>query len=190
MMLHIPHDASFDAKKFLIYNIIVALLVPLISVFTSAGTYIIGLILGVLAIIGLVVFLFFTAGPLIAVIVLGIVFLIFGGTLAGLNVIFEGMEATVAFLTNAIPSVICLFLGIAMLGNAKIFKNKQTVVLAYVTAAAYLVSIILYIYSGFQMAFDGVQGAGSNDTYLYGMVAAMGCRILYTAFGYKEKKEG
>ena len=187
--MHIPQDASFDAKKFLTYNIIVALLVPLISVFTSAGTYIIGLILGVLAIIGLVVFLFFTAGPLIAVIVLGIIALIFGGGFAALDAIFGGMEATVAFLSMAIPSVICLFLGIAMLSNAKMFKNKQTVVLAYVTAAAYLVSIILYLYSGFQMAFDGVEGVGSNDTYLYGMGAAMGSRILYTAFGYKEKKE-
>ena len=184
--IHLPDESQMEPKKFLLYNIAVMLLVPILAVFITAGAYVVGLVLGIIVLVALVILLFMFAGPIAAILVLVLVALLFGGGAAAINAIGNGMETVVSFIAMAIPAVLCLSFGIAMLRNAKGFTEKRTVVFAYITAAAYLVAIIFFIVSAVMMSSDGESGIGMNVAYQFGMMIPSIARLFYTIFGYKE----
>ena len=188
MGLHLPEESRLQPKSFLIYNIVILVLIPFISVFMTAGTYIVGLVLGIILAIAIVIVLFIYAGPIIAVIVLLLFALLLGGGSAAVNAVGNSIETIAAFISMSIPAILCLILGVAMIKNAQGFEEKRTRTFAYITAIAYGVAIILFIVSAVQMVSDGENGIGDTSFYRFGMLIPSIARLFYTIFGYKELK--
>ncbi|MCR4880268.1 MAG: hypothetical protein K5906_04870 [Bacilli bacterium] len=187
MAFQLPDDTEFEPKKFLIYNIVILIMIPIISVFISSGAYVVGLILGILAAIALVILLFIYAGPVVAIIVLVLIAAIAGGFGAALNAAGNTIEVVASIIAMSIPAVLCVLFGIQMLKSAQAYSQKRVVVSAYITAAAYAVAVIMFIVSAIMIATDGESGIGANNPYVYGMMVPSIARLVYTILAYKEK---
>ncbi|MCR4880162.1 MAG: hypothetical protein K5906_04330 [Bacilli bacterium] len=187
MSFELPDDTQFEPKKFLIFNIAIIVIIPVISVFITAGAYIVGLVLGILAAIALVILLFVYGGPVVAIIALVLIGALAGGLGAAINAAGNTIEKVAAIIAMAIPTVICFLLGIQMLKSAGAYSEKRVVVSAYITAATYLAAIIMFIVSAVIVATSKESGIGSNNPYLIGMIIPSIARLVYTIFAYKEK---
>ena len=187
MTLKLPDEAELEPKKFLLFNILIMVLVPVLAVFITTGAYVVGLVLGIIVVVGLLILLFIYAGPIVALIALVIFIALCGGGAAAFNATLEGMERVVSFIAMAIPAVMCLILGIGMIKNARSFSERRVVVAAYITFAVYMIAIIVFIISAVMIASDDKSGEISYNTlYGFGMIAPSVARLFYTIFGYKE----
>lgn len=182
----LPNESEMPPKKFLLYNIFLILLIPIMSVFVTAGAYVVGLVLGIIIAVALVIVLFMYAGPIVAIIALVLFALLLGGGSAALNAVGDGIETVAAFIAMAVPAVICIGLCISMLKNARSFEEKRVQIFAIITAIAYVVAIIMFIVSAFNIAGDGESGIGYTSIYGMGMMIPSIPRLFYTIFGYKE----
>lgn len=188
MAFHLPDESAMSAKGFLIYNILIIVLLPFISVLVTAGAYIVALVLGIIAAIAIVILLFIYTGPIVAIIVLIIIGLLLGGGSAAFNAVGNSIEIIASFIAMAIPAIMCLCFGISMVKNAKNFQDTTTRVSAYITAVAYGVGVVMFLITAVRMAADGENGIGYTTLYGVGMFLPSLPRIFYTIFGFIELK--
>lgn len=199
---------AFDAKLnsdsspnyFLIMNIVLIIVYPLLVVLAAAGAYIVALILGAVLTIGLTIGGFFVIGPYALAIpfILMIIFSFVANCAAGdcsscncsCELAAEGVERIAAFLAYAIPAIIAIVMGITVVMSALTFGKVVVKVFGVITAICYLVAAVLLIISAVTTVspnrVDSGVGFDGNTTAAIFLPTLP--RIIYAVFGYIEIK--